>query len=165
MSVPVKQPAPSSDLDPVRIVGRLIKQVSASMMRGIDQRMQPLGLTAMQWEPLLLIYKERANTVVALARESQVDCGAMTRMLDRLEEKGLLRRQRSDADRRVVHLQLTEKGHNVAQDILPLVTEELRHQLRDFAPAETSNLIHLLQRMVDNGNVATRDDDSRRSSV
>jgi DNA-binding MarR family transcriptional regulator len=164
MAAPVKKPRPPPAEDPGRVVGRLIKQVFTSLLRGIDQRMQPLGLTAMQWEPLLLVYKGQANTVAALARESQVDCGAMTRMLDRLEEKQLLRRQRSDADRRVVHLQLTAKGRKVAEDILPLITEELRCQMHDFTPADTSTLIHLLQRMVDNGNTAARDN-SRRPPV
>ncbi len=93
-----------------RAVGRLIKQVFSSLLRNIDERMQPFGLTAMQWEPLMLIHFERADTVAALARESQVGCGSMTRMLDRLERKTLLRRRRSSVDRRVVHLELTPKG-------------------------------------------------------
>ena len=87
--------------------------------------MQPLELTALQWEPLLLLHLQRADTVAALARESQVNCSAMTRMLDRLEEKQLLERRRSVTDRRVVHLALTEKGQQVCEAIEPLVNAEL----------------------------------------
>jgi len=137
--------------DPHRAVGRLIKQVFASLLRGIDQRMQPLELTAMQWEPVLILSLNTVDTVAALARESQVDCGAMTRMLDRLEEKDLVRRRRSDTDRRVVHLELTRKGEKVAQDIIPVVTEELQSHLRDFNPEEISTLTTLLERMLTNG--------------
>jgi DNA-binding MarR family transcriptional regulator len=129
------QVVPPGPDEPARAVGRLIKLVFGQLLRGVDQRMQPLGLTALQWEPVLLVSLGRANTVNALARESQVDCGAMTRMLDRLEEKQLLRRQRSDLDRRVVQLELTAKGAKVAQEILPLVTEELNTQLSDSAAA------------------------------
>jgi DNA-binding MarR family transcriptional regulator len=137
--------------DPQREIGRLIKLVFASLVRGIDQRMQPVELTAMQWEPLLLLWLKRADTVAALARESRMDCGAMTRMLDRLEEKQLLTRHRSETDRRVVHLQLTEKGRKVSEAIVPLVKEELAKHLRGFRKDELVTLRKLLNRMLING--------------
>src|SRR5688572_23064084 len=96
--------------EPHTRAGRLLKLVFSSLVRSVDARMQPLELTAMQWEPLLLLSRGRADTVAALARECDMDCGAMTRMLDRLEQKQLLQRQRSDSDRRVVNLALTGKG-------------------------------------------------------
>ena len=95
-------------------VGRTLKLVYSSLVRSVDARMQPLELTAMQWEPLLLLARGRADTVAALARECDMDPGAMTRMLDRLEQKHLLARSRSEADRRVVHLALTDKGREAA---------------------------------------------------
>ena len=108
---------PAAAAEPAfRAVGRLIKQVFSSLVRGVDQHMQPLELTAMQWEPILLLLLERADTVAALARESNVNCGAMTRMLDRLEEKQLVRRRRSADDRRVVHLELTDKGRRAGDE-------------------------------------------------
>ena len=141
----------SEPTPPFRQVGRLIKQVFSSLLRGVDQRMQPLELTAMQWEPLLLLYLGRADTVAALARESQVNCSAMTRMLDRLEEKQLLARRRSENDRRVVHLGLTEKGRQVGDAIEPLVNAELNGHLRGFSDAEIATLLDLLGRMLRNG--------------
>jgi DNA-binding MarR family transcriptional regulator len=137
--------------DRYRAVGRLVKQVFHSLVRRIDQRMQPLELTAMQWEPLLLLFNRRVDTVAALARESQVNCGAMTRMLDRLEEKELLRRCRSADDRRVVNLKLTDKGQAVGKELLPIVRKELEVHLRDFTDEEISTLIGLLNRMLKNG--------------
>jgi DNA-binding MarR family transcriptional regulator len=134
-----------------RTVGRLIKHVYSSLVRGIDQRMQPLELTAMQWEPLLLLFLDRADTVAALARESYVNCSAMTRMLDRLERKNLVRRRRSDADRRVVHLKLTDKGLGVGDEIQPLINAELRRHLRGFSDEEISTLADFLRRMLENG--------------
>jgi DNA-binding MarR family transcriptional regulator len=113
--------------------------------------MQPLELTAMQWEPLLLLFIERADTVAALARETYVNCSAMTRMLDRLEDKKLVRRRRSEADRRVVHIELTSKGSAVGDDIQPVVNAELRRHLRGFSEEEISTLADFLRRMLENG--------------
>lgn len=131
--------------------GRLIKLVFTSLLRHVDARMQPMELTAMQWEPLLLLALGRAETVAGLARECRMDCGAMTRMLDRLEQKQLLQRQRSESDRRVVNLSLTEKGRGIAGQIPHEVREELHSHLRDFSPEELNMLNSLLTRMVDNG--------------
>ena len=145
--IPSRQP----DL-PSRRVGRLIKQVFSSLLRGVDKRMQPLDLTAMQWEPLLLLlHLGRADTVAALAREGNANCSATTRLLDRLEEKGLVTRQRSDVDRRVVHLGLTEKGLEVGDAIEPLVNAELNGHLRGFTETEVATLLELLGRMLRNG--------------
>ena len=89
---------------------RQVKMVASSLVRRVDQHMQPLELTGMQWEPVLMLWLKRADTVAGLARVSQMGFASMSRMLDRLEEKDLLRRERSAADRRVVHLHLTAKG-------------------------------------------------------
>lgn len=134
--------------------GRLVKLVFTSLLRHVDARMQPMALTAMQWEPLLLLALGRADTVAGLARECRVDCGAMTRMLDRLEQKQLLQRQRSDIDRRVVNLRLTDKGRSVAEVIPRIVREELQRHLCDFSSQELHMLNGLLTRMVDNGSAS-----------
>jgi DNA-binding MarR family transcriptional regulator len=132
-------------------VGRLLKLVFSSLLREVDARMQPLELTAMQWEPLLLLSKGRADTVAALARECHMDCGAMTRMLDRLEQKQLVQRQRSDSDRRVVNLSLTGKGSEAAAAIPPAIHDELSRHLQDFSDQEIELLVSMLNRMLENG--------------
>lgn len=161
MSVP--QPVtPAVELDaPATQVGRLIKQVFSSLVRHIDARMQPLELTAMQWEPLLVLFLGRADTVAALARECSVDCGAMTRLLDRLEQKQLLQRQRSESDRRVVHLMLTDKGREVAASIPAVLRAELNHHVADFSSAELATLTQLLARMLHNAETPRVQETSR----
>jgi DNA-binding MarR family transcriptional regulator len=144
--------APAVELpdEPNTQVGQLIKQVLSSLSRSVDARMQPLELTAMQWKPLLLLALGRVDTVAALARECDVDCGAMTRLLDRLEQKHLLQRKRSESDRRVVHLMLTDKGRDAAAGIPEVVRDELQRHLADFSSAELATLVQLLTRMLHN---------------
>src|ERR1700754_351144 len=103
-------PVPPPEDNAHRAICRQIKQLSSSLVRRGDRHMQPLELTGMQWEPVLMLWLKRADTRAGLARYSQVGFAAMSRMLDRLEEKDLLRRERRETDRRVVHLHLTPKG-------------------------------------------------------
>src|SRR4029078_12078424 len=83
-----------------RSIRRQVKMVASSLMRRVDQHMQPLELTGMQWEPVLMLWLKGPYTLAGLALISQVGFASMSRMLDRLEEKDLLRREHSANDRR-----------------------------------------------------------------
>ena len=72
-------------------------------------------------------------------------------MLDRLEQKDLLRRERSELDRRVVNLHLTAKGKKVASKIWPIVVEGMNVHLEGFKKEELNQLNDLLGRMLANG--------------
>lgn len=144
-------PVPPTEDDNSRMICRQIKQVTNSLVRRIDAHMQPLELTGMQWEPVLMLWLKRADTVAGLARVSQMAFPSMTRMLDRLEEKELLRRERSENDRRVVHLHLTPKGKKVATKIWPIVVEGMHVHLNGFKKDELALFAEFLARMVANG--------------
>lgn len=134
-------------------LGRLLKQSYTSLNRMIDEYVAPMGLTAMQWKPLVIICHQNTNTPAELARRAMVDTGAMTRTLDRLEAKGFLRRQRCDTDRRVVNLELTDAGRDVVNDILPAVAKAFNNHLAGFTDAEIETLLKLLGRLIDNGSI------------
>ena len=134
-----------------RMICRQLKQVTNSLVRRIDENMQPLELTGMQWEPVMMLWLKRADTVAGLARVSQMAFPSMTRMLDRLEEKGLLRRERSEDDRRVVNLHLTPKGRKIASKIWPIVVEGMHVHLDGFKKEELAQFNDFLGRMLANG--------------
>src|SRR5690349_22474865 len=144
-------PVPLPEDDPHRLICRQVKLVSSSLVRRVDQHMQPLELTGMQWEPVLMLWLKRADTVAGLARVSQMGFASMSRMLDRLEEKELLRRERSESDRRVVHLHLTAKGKKIANKIWPIVVEGMHVHLNGFKKEELVQFSGFLSRMLTNG--------------
>ena len=136
--------------EPPLQIGRLLKAVFLSTLRGVDARMQPLELTAMQWEPLLLVALGRADTVAALARECRMDCGAMTRMLDRLERRGLVRRVPNPEDRRAFQLELTDEGRAVVPKLRAAGMKVLNRMLDGFTPLEVQQFEGFLLRMLQN---------------
>ena len=76
------------DLAPERNVGLLIKQSHFLMRRLIDTQVSHLGLTANQWQPLILIHYKKIDSPADLAKIMNVGTAAITRTLDRLEQKG-----------------------------------------------------------------------------
>jgi DNA-binding MarR family transcriptional regulator len=71
--------------------------------------------------------------------------------MDRLEAKGLVRRERSREDRRVVFLALTTEGRKVARRVPAVLSDVLNGHLAGFSNAEWQQLQSLLHRMVANG--------------
>ncbi len=132
-------------------VGARIRQLRVSMTRCVDVEMARHGLTDAQWGPLFLIAAGRSCTAAALAQELEVNAGAMTRTLDRLEKKGLLLRRRSANDRRLVMLELTEEGRRAAERIPAVLTAVYNAHLAGFSQPEFEALNAMLARMVDNG--------------
>ena len=131
-------------------VGHQLFSLMTQMRREVEKRMAQHDLTDAQWKPLYMLKLGRATTAIELAREMDIDAGAITRMLDRLESKGLIERVRSEADRRVVHLRLTAAGDQVARKV-PFVLASVNNDfLRGFSEAEWKQLRRLLGRMADN---------------
>ena len=135
-------------------VGWLMKRALMSVAQAADRRLEPKGITHAQWAALFMLQSRRAATVAELARETQSDPGAMTRLLDRLEAKGFCRRERSTDDRRVVRVELTPEGEIAAQEVPVVLAQVLNEHLAGFSKSEWSQLKDMLRRMVANGEAA-----------
>jgi len=141
-------------------IGHQLFNLMMQMRREVEKRMVQHGLTDAQWKPLWMLKIGRATTAIELAREMDIDAGAVTRMLDRLETKGLVERVRSEADRRVVHLRLTTAGEAVAKKI-PFVLASVNNDfLHGFSEHEWKQLRRLLGRMIDNGAALQADNEA-----
>lgn len=136
---------------PSESMGHLLHHVVQAIRREAEVRMARHGLTDAQWKPLWMISTGRADTALEMARELGMDAGAMTRMLDRLVAKGLVERTRSEADRRVAHLRLTEAGEAAAAHIPQELAEVNNDFLAGFSEREWNQLKKFLKRMLANG--------------
>ena len=83
-----------------------------------------------------------------MARHMNYDSGATTRLVDHLEKRGLLTRNRSTTDRRVVYLALTEEGRAVTAAMAPRLIDFWNTVLEGFSHAESAMLIELLTRLL-----------------
>ena len=136
---------------PEQSVGYLLNKVMSSILSQADGRLAAYKLTYVQWIPLFKLLREDGCTPIAMARDLSVDPAALTRSLHRLEAKGLLRRERSTQDRRVVHLHLSDEGRAVAEHVPGVLAEVLNAHLDGFSHDEWQVLLKLLQRMLANG--------------
>jgi DNA-binding MarR family transcriptional regulator len=131
-------------------VGYLMRRILHTFSLAVEHELEPSGLTNAQWVPLLKLSTGCASTVAELALTRQLDAGGMTRLLDRLEAKGLLHRVRSSEDRRVVNLELTDPGRAAAKHIPAILCGVQNAHMRGFTVEEWQLLKSLLGRILDN---------------
>ena len=132
-------------------MGYLMRRIVASIVQQADRRLGEHGLTHAQWGPLFKIRQTRTATVAEIARAMQTDAGAMTRLLDRLEKKGLCKRVRSTEDRRVVMLELTPEGEASIAEVPAVLADVMNDHLSGFSKSEWVALKVYLKRMLENG--------------
>lgn len=99
----------------------------------------------------MLLANGRCQTATDLGRELNTDIGSLTRMLSRMEKRGLIERVRSESDRRVVHLEVTEAGRDLADRMPAIYTHVLNRFFAGFTPGDVDTLRGLLKRILDNG--------------
>lgn len=105
-------------------------------------------LTAQQYNALRLLRAARPERVPTLALASQLVSRApdITRLLDRLLERGLIDRQRVEEDRRTVRIGITAQGLALLEALAPEVRECHRRQLGHLEPEELRTLTELLRK-------------------
>jgi DNA-binding MarR family transcriptional regulator len=154
-SVTVPPPAPepffeASTFRPEAGVLWLLRRAQLAIGQLVSEATQLGGSTTMpQWVPLYKIHCGEANTVADLARRCTLDAGSMTRLLDRMEARGLCRRVRSESDRRVVHIELTDEGKAAAEQMSGTLCRIYNAVLAHFTPGEWTQLRALLARVAD----------------
>jgi len=137
-------------------VGYLMRRVLITVTHEVERQLEASDLTNAQWVPLFKLFMGQASTVAELARGCHLDCGAMTRLLDRLEAKGLCLRVRSVADRRVVNIELTAAGREAAAGIPAVLSRVQNAHLAGFSAEEFETLKGFLRRILDNAQVQSQ---------
>ena len=146
-------------------LGWLIKRITGSIVSMADRHMGPLGLTHAQWAPLLHLRLQGPGPVATLATELNIGPGALTRLLDRLEAKGLVRRERSSEDRRVVIVTMTEQGQQATAEVPAVLSDIFNQLLSGFTREEWRSLVSMLQRLAINGDALRAAEGSNIESI
>ena len=142
---------------PRKGVGHLLNRVRTELLAALDTALEAdpelsqLEISSAQFIVIAaLALAEGVKSASDLCKGISYDAGAMTRMLDRLETKGLIRRTRRPDDRRVVYLELTEEGHRTFPRMRLVSMGVVNRFLRGFSQAEARQLESFLTRMLEN---------------
>jgi DNA-binding MarR family transcriptional regulator len=130
---------------------RLIGRLRAEFVNAVEQEMarQRVDLNFMQFVALKLLGQEKPMTPVELARALHYNPGALTRLLDKLEERGYLRRVPDPVDRRALRLELTAQGKSLRKRVIGYCDAVAERIFAPISPRERERLHGTLARVLD----------------
>lgn len=140
--------AESHDL--VSAVPYLVARAGARMGSAFAKRLKSYGLNLNEWRVCAALLRTPRQTLSDLSAYLSTDLSTLSRLVDRLDTAGLVARERSDLDGRVIRLSLSSGGVALTRRIVPLAKHFETVALTDFTPGETALLRELLRRLYDN---------------
>ena len=133
-----------------------ISETSHALRRFFNRRVAELGVTRAQWRVIALLGHHPGMKQVELADRLDVEPISACRIVDRLEEAGLVERQRDPADRRAWRLSLTAKAEPIRERLRALADEMSLEAFAGLSKDELEAMRDTLARVRDN--IAGRDD-------
>ena len=135
-------------LVPDQSIGYLVKR-SGALMNQIAERTfesQPISFT--QWVILMWLSHRSHGSPSELSAQIGHDMGALTRVADQLERAGLVRRERSQHDRRAVEIAITPEGRRLASGGKRVIVDMLNKLVEPYSRTEIEGFIALLQKLL-----------------
>lgn len=133
------------------------------MFRGeVKDAIASHGVSVSMWSYLWTLYQEDGLAQNELARRVRLVGPSVVAGLNQMERLGLVRRQRSKEDRRVIHIFLTPKANALRDDIMMAASKASAKALRFLSSSEINLLVGLLARVkqgLENGEERPLDDD------
>ena len=136
------------DCAATRAPGRLLRRIDRLALAFVEARFPDTGLSFTHWISLKLIKDGVVTTPGDLSRELSQTTGAITRLIDALETRGLIARNRSGSDRRSIGLEITDAGRSAVHALADHVVGSWNEILSDFDDEEFRNLLNGLTKLL-----------------
>jgi DNA-binding MarR family transcriptional regulator len=128
-------------------LGFLMADVTRQMRKRFDERARSSGATGTQWRTLKILERREGINQGQLAEMLEVEPITACRMIDRLEEAGLVERRRDPDDRRAWLIFLTPRARPVLEELHVVADEMISRLLAGLAPEQIDGLFLALNTM------------------
>ena len=132
------------------MAGHLIRRLNQMSTQVFTHHMQAAGcdLTPVQFAALDAIHAHPGLDQSGIAARIAYDKATIGGVMERLEQKGFIKRSISRSDRRAREISLTEYGRKTYADIAPIVAELQAHILSGLKPAEQEQFLILARKAI-----------------
>ena len=140
-----------------------IGETAHALRRAFDRRASGLGVTRAQWRVLVKVSRKPGLRQVEIADMLDIEPITLCRIIDRLEESGLIVRRRDPADRRAWLLDLTPKAEPLIAKLRAIANELVAQAFAGLDDEEVTRLRAMLAKIREN--VAVRDPAKKASNA
>lgn len=131
-------------------LGYKLKLASQVMYRDFLERLEPYGITPFHYLVLCCLWEEDGLSTSGIADKLKQLGATLTGVVDRMEERNLVYRERDADDRRIVRIWLTDEGKQLMYVLPALGAETIKKATENIPEAEQETALKLLDRIVQN---------------
>ncbi|MEV4572490.1 MarR family transcriptional regulator [Nonomuraea jabiensis] len=124
----------------------MVKQVELVVRARLDELVRPAGITVTQYTALTVLERHDGLSAAQLARDSFVTAQSVADLVRALEERGLIRRERNPANRRELHILLTDAGRELLARLAEPVRELEELMIADLSTRQVGQLRQALSK-------------------
>lgn len=128
----------------------LLNRAGARLAASFEKDVRPLGASLQTWRVLAALRARDGRRMGDLAETTAIEVSTLTRLVDGMERRGLVKRQRDPADARVVLLHVAPAGRRLTERLLPIADRYERVALAGFSTREAETLRRALRRLYAN---------------
>ncbi len=128
-------------------VGFWLRRLSDKVHVSFERKLAAHDVTVSQWNVLVALYRGNGETVGEIARYLQTDVAAVSRLIDRLQDKELAQRVTDPASRRRVPIELTARGRALVPTLIELADQNDDAFFHVLSAKEHQHLVSLLQQL------------------
>lgn len=128
-------------------IGFLLSDLSRLLRKRFDERARTIGVTRAQWRTLTALSRHEGATQGVLADLLEVEAITLCRMIDRLEDAGMVERRRAPGDRRAWNIYLTDKSRPLLDQLRALGEEVGARALAGVPMERQAELAETLERI------------------
>jgi DNA-binding MarR family transcriptional regulator len=131
-------------------MGYRIKLLSQLLSRKFNEKLEPFGLTSFHWLVLCCLWREDGLPTSSIGDKLKQVGGTLTGVLDRMEERGLVRRERDAHDRRIWRIWLTNAGKELERVLPPIAAEMRDEAMQGISATDREIFSQILNRAIAN---------------
>lgn len=128
-------------------LGQIMSDISRLMRRAFDERARGIGVTRPQWQVLTMLTRHEGINQGGLAELLDVEPITLCRMVDRLQDAGMVERRADPSDRRAWRLFLTERANGLLNELRPLALSLFDEAMTGLSDPERDVLHEMLERV------------------
>jgi len=139
-----------TDHDLERAIPYLLARAGMRMGQSFSKELRQFKLSLTEWRVCVALHHKAHQRLSDLALHTSTDASTLSRVVEGLLQRGIVVRDRSDADARALALSLTEAGRDLTLRIIPLAQVYERVSLSGLTAAQAESLRDMLRLVYDN---------------